>query len=171
MGCQRLAQKQPMVLVHTTKDGVEVYVERDDKSTNDFRVKFKKAGEKRLIAPSHLDLVIELYVKSVRDSRLTLRLRDRLLQIYDLVPTCKRFPPTLTVFKRSHARRFANLGKVGEFSVELLLVVSELLSVAEKSSGPSDLLNQRLHDFGTMERYSVIEAAVGDLRRGRSRGA
>lgn len=46
------------------------------------------------------------------------------------------FPPRLQFFRPEHVAPFQELDKVGEFSVEFLLVVTELLAIQEKTNYP-----------------------------------
>jgi hypothetical protein len=57
--------------------------------------------------------------------------------------------------------KFTELDKVGEFSVEFLLVVTELIMIQEKTNYPQGSLTQKLYaDFGIKDRFSVIQSAV-----------
>jgi len=50
---------------------------------------------------------------------------------------------------------------VGEFTVELLLVLTELMAIQEKTDYPKGTLTESLYrDFGVKDRFSVIQKAV-----------
>jgi len=50
---------------------------------------------------------------------------------------------------------------VGEFPIEFLLVVTELLAIQEKTNYPKGSLTENLYrDFGVKDRFSVIQKAV-----------
>ncbi len=71
------------------------------------------------------------------------------------------FPPRLQFFRPEHVEPFEDLDKVGEFSAEFLLVVSELLAIQEKTNYPEGSLTESLYkDFGVKDRFSVIQKAV-----------
>jgi len=47
------------------------------------------------------------------------------------------FPPTLQFFKPEHVEPFKELDKVGEFTVEFLLIAIELVAIQEKTNYPT----------------------------------
>ncbi|MEM2918753.1 MAG: hypothetical protein QXY62_04565 [Candidatus Altiarchaeota archaeon] len=149
-------------LIHTTKEGIKILVSRGKKreSPYDFRVWFKEPN-KRFRTPKHVHLIVELYVKQAFNSRLTFKLRDHLLRIFDLIKPIEYYPPKLQVYRSEHAEEFKELDKVGEFTVEFLLVVTELIMIQEKTNYPAGSLTQRLYyNFGRKDRFSVISSAV-----------
>jgi hypothetical protein len=146
--------------VYTTRNGVDVCVAPGTKSAHDFIVKYAERG-KRARTPQHVHLVVELYVKQAHDPQITIALRDHLLQIYDRVVPVTEFPPSLQVFQLSDIVPFQRLDEVGEFSVEFMLVVSELIFIQEKTNYPAGSMTQRLYrDFGVKDRFAVISAAT-----------
>ncbi len=151
-------------LVHTTQDGVEIFVERGKKPTSpyDFVVKFRDPRlSSHLRTPKHIHLIVELYVKEAFDKQLTYKLRNHLLWLFDQVQPIQTFPPTLQIFQPQHVLPFKALDQVGEFSVEFLLVVSELIFIQEKTNYPTGSLTRQLYeDFGQKDRFSVIHKAV-----------
>ncbi len=71
------------------------------------------------------------------------------------------FPPSLQLFKPEHIEAFKDLDKVGEFTVEFLLVAIELVAIQEKTNYPTGSLTENLYkDFGVKYRFSVIQKAV-----------
>jgi hypothetical protein len=71
------------------------------------------------------------------------------------------FPPSLQFFRPEHVEPFKELDKVGEFTVEFLLVVTELMAIQEKTNYPTGSLTESLYrDFGVKDRFSVIQKAV-----------
>lgn len=71
------------------------------------------------------------------------------------------FPPKLQFFKPEHVEPFKDLDRVGEFSVEFMLVVTELMAIQEKTNYPKGSLTESLYrDFGVKDRFSVIQKAV-----------
>jgi hypothetical protein len=148
--------------IWTTQQGVEIYVERGNKSQSphDFIVRYKEPG-KRLRTPKHVHLIVELYVKEAYNKTLTHDLRDHLIWVFDQVQPITSYPPTLQVYEPNHAQRFAALDNVGEFSVEFLLIVSELIFIQEKTNYPQGSLTKELYEaFGVMDRFSVIHKAT-----------
>jgi len=50
---------------------------------------------------------------------------------------------------------------VGEFTIEFLLVVTELIGIQEKTNYPEGSLTESLYrDFGVADRFSVIQKAT-----------
>lgn len=151
-----------MVLLHTTQSNVEIHVVKGTKSQSpwDFIVKFKQPG-RRLRTPSHVHLIVELYVKEAHNRNLTHQLVSYLLQVFQQVRPINYYPPRFQVFNRSNATPFAQLNAVGEFSVEFFLATSELIFIQEKTNYPAGSLTQRLYqNFGRKDRFTVIQNAI-----------
>jgi hypothetical protein len=149
-----------MSLIHTTAEGVQIFVEPGKKSAYDFIVRFRQPGG-RLRTPRHVHLIVEMYVKQAHDAALTTRLRDHLLGLFDRISPVVAFPPSLQLHQATDVRPFQKLNAVGEFSVEFLLVVSELIFIQEKTNYPTGSLTQRLYEaFGVKDRFSVIGMAT-----------
>lgn len=149
-------------LIYTTKSGVEILVSVGKKAESpyDFRVWFKEPN-KRLRTPKHIHLIVELYVKQAFNPSLTLRLRDHLLEVFDLIRPINYYPPRLQIYRPEHIGEFQELDKVGEFTVEFLLVVTELIMIQEKTNYPMSSLTQKLYyNFGRKDRFSVISSAA-----------
>jgi hypothetical protein len=71
------------------------------------------------------------------------------------------FPPSLQFFKPEHVEKFKKLDNFGEFSVEFLLVVIELIAIQEKTNYPSGTLTEELYkDLFVKDRFSVIQKAT-----------
>ena len=148
--------------IYTTQDGVEIFVEKGKKSQSpyDFRVRFRKPG-KRERTPTHVHLIVEMYVKSAFNPELTLKLKNYILDVFSKIQPINYYPPHLQVFKPEHVKPFIDLDRVGEFSVEFLLVTTELIMIQEKTNYPRGSLTQRLYaDFGVKDRFSVIQSSV-----------
>ena len=148
--------------VWTTERGVEILVKKGKKpeSPFDFRVRFREPG-KRERQQAHVHAIVEMYVKQALDAQLTLKLRDHILHVFDMVDPIQCYPPELQVFRPEHVKPFRELDKVGEFSVEFILVTTELIMIQEKTNYPMGSLTRKLYaDFGVKDRFSVIQAAT-----------
>ncbi len=152
----------PTVKIHTTQEGVEIFVSQGRKSSNDFVVKYKdRRYSTKSRTPKHIHLIVELYVKEAYDKQLTHQLRDYLVSLFDKVRPIDRFPPALQVYKPGNEQPFKKLDAVGEYSVEFLLVVTELIFIQEKTNYPEGSLTKELYeDFGKADRFSVIQKAA-----------
>ncbi|GIV06224.1 MAG: hypothetical protein KatS3mg016_1799 [Fimbriimonadales bacterium] len=151
-------------LIWTTQGGVEIAVERGSKpqSPHDFVVKFRDPNRGgRWRTPKHIHLIVELYVKEAYDAALTYQLRDYLVNLFQQIQPISSYPPRLQVYKPGNEQQFARLDAVGEFSVEFLLVVSELIFIQEKTNYPGGSLTLELYKaFGKEDRFSVINRAT-----------
>ncbi|OQX89617.1 MAG: hypothetical protein B6D65_02340 [candidate division Zixibacteria bacterium 4484_93] len=149
-------------LAYITKASVrfEVYPGKKRQSPYDFIVKFREPG-KRQRTPAHVHLIAEMYVKHAYNPSLTLKLRDHILTMLSQIKPVTSFPPALQFFKPEHVEPFKELDKVGEFTVEFLLVAIELVAIQEKTNYPTGTLTESLYkSFGVKDRFQVIQKAV-----------
>lgn len=149
-------------LIWTTERGVEIVVEAGRKSEHDFVVKYRAPQRSRnWRTPKHIHLIVELYVKEAYHPRLTYELRDYLISVYNKVQPISQYPPNLQVYQKGDEQRFLSLDAVGEYSVEFLLVVSELIFIQEKTNYSQGSLTRALYeDFGVKDRFSVVQKAA-----------
>jgi len=156
-------------LIHTTQEGFEIYVSpgRKVQSPFDFRVRFKQPGKPRLRTPSHVHLIVELYVKQAYNKPLADSLVSDLLRLFQQLAPINVYPPNFQKFVPGNAAPYAALNRVGEFSVEFILAVNELIFIQEKTNYPMGSLTQKLYqDFLTKnDRFSVLAQAAFSGRR------
>ncbi|HOL21364.1 MAG TPA: hypothetical protein PLQ41_00720 [bacterium] len=158
----RVKKLQEDDLIYTTATNIQigVYPGKKPESPYDFIVKFREPN-KRERTPAHIHLIVEMYVKYAYNPLLTLRLKEHILTMFNSISPINTFPPALQFFKPEHIEPFKELDKVGEFTVEFLLVITELLAIQEKTNYPSGSLTESLYeDFGVKDRFSVIQKAV-----------
>ena len=149
-------------LIYTTKSNVNIngYHGKKPESPYDFIVKYKELN-KRERTPKHIHIIVEMYVKYAYNPTLTLQLKEHILNMFNQIKPIDYFPPKLQFFKPEHTNPFQDLDKVGEFTVEFLLVTTELLAIQEKTNYPEGSLTESLYnDFGVKDRFSVISKAV-----------
>jgi hypothetical protein len=149
-------------LVYTTRTNVQigVYPGRKAESPYDFIVRFREPG-KRERTPAHVHLIVEMYVKHAHNPSLTLQLKEHILTMLSQINPVSSFPPNLQYFKPEHIEQFKELDNVGEFTIEFLLVVTELMAIQEKTNYPDGSLTESLYkDFGEKDRFQVIQKAV-----------
>lgn len=102
-----------------------------------------------------------MHVKHAYNPSLTLKLKDHVLTMLSQIKPVNSFPPNLQYFKPEHTEPFRDLDKVGEFTVEFMLVVTELMAIQEKTNYPEGSLTESLYKhFGVKDRFSVIQKAV-----------
>lgn len=153
---------QEYTLVYTTKENVQigVYLGRKPESPYDFIVKFREPGKQER-TPAHVHLIVEMCVKHTHNPLFTLKLKEHILTMLKTINSVSSFPSTLQFFKPEHIELFKELDRVGEFTIEFLFVVTELLAIQEKTNYPEGSLTESLYkDFGVKDRFSVIQKAV-----------
>lgn len=158
----KVGQLQEDDLVYTTSESVrfEVYPGSKQQSPYDFIVKFREPG-KRKRTPAHVHLIVEMYVKHAFNPLLTLKLRNHILDMLSQIKPVTSFPPTLQFFKPEHIGPFKELDKVGEFTVEFLLIAIELVAIQERTNYPTGTVTENLYkNFGVKDRFSVIQSSV-----------
>ena len=151
-----------MSQIHRTTNGVVVHVERGSKSTYDFIVKYQEP-DKRLRTPKHIHLIVDLFAKRTGNKALTDQLVDHIISNIILkVSPATAHPPALQVFSPAHANAFRDLNQYGEYSVEFLLVVTELIMIQEKTNYPDGTLNlnlfKKLREGADI--FSIVSAAT-----------
>lgn len=150
--------------IYTTQLGVDIYVYKGKKqqSLHDFVVKYKEPN-KRLRTPKHIHLIVDLYLKRAGDYNLTNALVDHIINsVIAVIQPVSSFPPQLQVYKPAHSQQFQGLDQYGEYSVEFLLVVTELILIQEKTNYPNGTMSLDL--FSKFRRgddiFSVVQAAT-----------
>jgi len=94
------------------------------------------------------------------NKELALKLRDHMLSVFDRISPVRYFPPKLQVFNPSDVDRFKELNGFGEYDVEFLLVVSELLMIQEKTNYPLGSMTQQMYAaFGREDIFGVVSSA------------
>ncbi|MEM4208986.1 MAG: hypothetical protein QW833_01185 [Candidatus Anstonellaceae archaeon] len=146
------------------EENIEILVSKGNKTQSPyyFKVHYKEKN-KRVRTPKHIHLIIDLYMKLSRNEKLTIKLVDHIInEIIMKVKPLNKFPPTLQVFKKEQAKKFKELNKYGEYSVEFILVVIELIMIQEVTNYPNGTMNLNLFKkFRNKESiYSVVSAAT-----------
>ncbi len=149
-------------LIYTTSNGTRIYVQKGGKSDFDFKVRYQEPGKNKR-TPQHIHLIIDLYMKKVGNKELTMRLVDHLIKdvILKVRPSMEN-PPALQVFSPDHIWPFQDLDAYGEYSVEFLLVVGELIIIQEKTNYPYGTMTERLFRSFRDEKdiFSVVSTAT-----------
>ncbi len=151
-------------LMHTTKDGVKILVSKGSKKESpfDFRVHYQEPN-KRVRTPKHIHLIIDLYMKLSRNEELTLKLVDYLINMMKKLKPVTQYPPSLQVYDKQDLSEFEELNNYGEYSVEFIVVVTELIMIQEKTNYPAGTMNVKVferfkdkHD----DIFAVVSAAT-----------
>jgi len=149
------------VLVYTTKNGTEILVEPGIKSKNDFKVRYKEPG-KFIRTPKHIHLIIDLYLKKAGNRELTLKLVYEFLEMLSKLKSSTKFPPEFQGFNKESFEKFSGLNKYGEYSVEFLAAIFNLIMIQEKTNYPNGIINKKLFEAFLAEKdiFSVVSAAT-----------
>lgn len=151
-------------LMHTTKDGVKILVSKGSKkeSSFDFRVHYQEPN-KRVRTPKHIHLIIDLYMKLCLNEELTLKLVDYLINMMKKLKPVTQYPPSLQVYDKQNLSEFEELNNYGEYSVEFIVVVTELIMIQEKTNYPTGTMNvkvfERFRDKHN-DIFAVVSAAT-----------
>ena len=128
----------------------------------DFRVHYQEPN-KRVRTPKHIHLIIDLYIKLSRNEELTLKLVDYLIDIMKKLKPENKYPPSLQVYNRKDIDKFKELDKYGEYSVEFILVVTELIMIQEKTNYPNGTMNIKVFERFRNKHdniFAVVSAAT-----------
>jgi hypothetical protein len=155
------------VEVYVTKNNDKIYVTRGSKSELDFIVKYQSPG-KRMRTPKHIHIFFDLYAKLTGNEDLAMKLIDYIIDLIGRIPPETSFPPSLKFFSPNDALTFSELNKYGEYSVEFLLVIVELILRQEKTNYPSGTLS--IKGFRAIRRKADIFSIVSSASFGRKRG-
>ncbi|MCY3543418.1 MAG: hypothetical protein OXH22_05185 [Chloroflexi bacterium] len=151
-------------IAYITSDDVTVYTTEGDKpeSDYDFKVKYRQPG-KRPRTPKHIHIIIDLYQKRDAEPNLTNAFVDHIINnIIEPAVAITSYPPDLQIFRTTHISEFEGLSGVGEYSVEFLLVIIELIMIQERTNYPEGTMNLDLfRKFRNNEDiFSVVSAAT-----------
>lgn len=157
-----MTKKSDCVLVYTCEDGTQIYVTKGIISEWDYKVGFLKNNQKRTPRfAKHAHIIIDLYMKYSYNPELTMKLKEYFVNLLDQVQPITSFPPHVQQFRPEYAQPYQELNSVGMFSVEALMVYTELLMIQEKTNYPPMTFNRKLfNDFLIKEQYSVINTAT-----------
>ena len=148
-------------LFRTTQDGIGIYTEPGQKSAYDFVVRYRQPG-KRMRTPKHIHIIADLYQKRGAKPGLVNDFVDHIIGIISATAPASAYPPVLRAFDEGQIERFAGLDDIGEYGVEFLLVVIELIMIQERTNYPDGDMNRRLfRKFRDGEDiFSVVGAAT-----------
>ena len=129
-----------------------------------YRDSFTKTSAPR--TPKHIHWVIDLLLKKENSRTLTLEFIDYLLAIYDrITPFCSKADQRscALIFSTSNElQRFATLNQFGQYSVEFLAHVMELLSIEEKTGFDGAFMFKGVLQALRQEKdiFSIVSAAT-----------
>ncbi len=123
-------------------DGIIIGVFEGSRGANpnhDILIKYQEGG-KRLRTPKHIHWVIDLLIKKEHDRDLTLKFMQYLRDMYNRVEAFRsKEDRALCVLKETTPKRlkhFERLNKYGEYKVEFIGYLIELMIKMEKNTPP-----------------------------------
>ena len=148
-------------IIYTTQDGVDVIVKHGTKSEKDFIVKYQEPG-KRKRTPKHIHLVVDIFSKKTGNEDLTNRLLDEIIRMIDLLEPAKTYPPRLQYFENTKLKPYQDLNNYGQYSIEFVFVVIELIMIQEKTNYPDGTLNRNLFSQirNDADIFSIVSTAT-----------
>ncbi|MGM0365209.1 MAG: hypothetical protein ACQEP5_01590 [Actinomycetota bacterium] len=153
-------QEEDANLIYRTSDNVDIYVDKGIKSVNDFIVKYRQPG-KRKRTPKHIHLLIDLLIKKCCDKELTMKFVKKLFGTLRKIEPSKSFPPKFQCFNKADYDVFNKLNNYGEYSVEFLAAIFDLIMIQEKTNYPDGILNKQFYKSFLSEKdiFSLVSAA------------
>ncbi len=151
-----------LIPIYTAQNGTVIGVVKGGKSLYNFRVKYRGQGKQER-TPKHMHVIIDLYMKLVGNEPLTMRMVDHIINNIILkVSPATAFPPKLQIFQPSQVQTYQVLNQYGEYPVDFLLVVTELIQIQEKTNYPTGTLNLNLFQLFRRKAdiFSVVSAAT-----------
>lgn len=151
-----------------------VYVFQGKLSQFDILVKYKK-GDSRIRTPKHIHWVVDVLMKMQGNERLT---REYLQAIQNCWLTCEPLPNNdfatiRTLIERGERavdiERYSALNSFGEYKVDFLYVLMELLAVQEKTNrADAHIFGEILEDLLEDDRdiFKIVQAAGFAGRKG-----
>lgn len=102
-------------------------------------------------------------MKLSRNKELTLKLVDYLIDMMKKLKPETEFPPSLQVYNKNDIAKFQELNNYGQYSVEFILVVIELIMIQEKTNYPNGTMNIKVFEKfrdSNDDIFSVVSAAT-----------
>ena len=140
-------------------DGTTIGIFAGNRGANpdhDILIKYQEEG-KRLRTPKHIHWVIDLLIKKEHNKELTLRFMNYLREMYDRVEAFKSKEDRALCFIKettsSKLKEFEELNKYGEYKVDFIGHLIELMIKMEKNTPPDkpakvfkELMDAMIHE-------------------------
>ncbi len=164
------------ISVTMINDSFIVAVYKGKKSAADivvrYRQRLKNGGWSRIRTPKHIHWTVDILLKMLKCDKLTKKFLDELIKIWekDVHPLSEEDVKKLdlnqlVISKKDILERFKELNRYGEYSVDFLLLIAELLMLQEKTNYPSGklflILLKKLKEGEDL--FSIVQTA--SLRR------
>lgn len=150
-------------LIKTTSNNIQILVSKGSKpeSPYDFKVHYKEPG-KRPRTPKHIHLIIDLYMKLSKNEDLTLKFIGYLIDMMQKLKPETTFPPSTQISNHPYSE-FTELNQYGEYTVEFICSIIELIMIQEKTNYPNGNLNVKVFKMfrdNHKEIFRVVSAAT-----------
>jgi len=137
-----------------------IYLRKPGKGQQGFSVWYRPVTRTSARAVTLRYLLLELFMKYAYDPCKTLVLVDRLIANYGLLLTSHSLPPSVTLTSPTAAVPYQSLNKVGDVTVEFLMVGFEFLSLREVAwPRGADRVSRVLHTFAVRDNIQVLKNA------------
>lgn len=121
-----------------------------------------------ILRPTHPERLVNidegfLFSNRFRNKGLTLKLVDYLIDMMKRLNPETKFPPSLQVYNKKDLDRFEELNQYGQYSVEFIQVVTELIMIQEKTNYPTGTMNIKVFESFRNKHddiFSVVSAAT-----------
>ena len=80
------------------------------------------------------------------NKELTLKLVDYLIDMMKKLKPETKYPPSLQVYVKQDLTEFEELNNYGQYSVEFIVVVTELIMIQEKTNYPTGTMNVKVFE-------------------------
>ena len=101
-------------------------------------------------------------MKKVGDKKLTLELVKEFLKMLPNLRISKEFPPKFQEFSKERFSIYEPLNSFGEYSVEFLAAIFDLIMIQEKTNYPNGTINRKLFEAFLAEKdiFSIVSGAT-----------
>jgi len=139
----------------------KIGVDKGNKSELDFKVKYKEA-QKNERTPKHIHLMIDILLKRQGNPELTQRLIRFFNEMLEHIEAADEYPPRFQIYRPGIGEPFKELSEYGDYDVEFLIAIFELIMIQEKTNYPAGTLNLKL--FKRLEEgadiFTLVSAAT-----------
>ena len=151
------------ILIKKTSDNIQILVSKGSKAESpfDFKVHYREPG-KRIRTPKHVHIIIDLYMKLSRNEALTLKFVDYLVEMMHKLSPETKFPPATQISNHPYSE-FNELNQYGEYAVEFICAITELIMIQEKTNYPNGNLNVKVFKMfrdNHKDIFAVVSAAT-----------
>lgn len=172
-GTKTIGKSRKKAIIEFVFDEYVIYVFQGELSQFDILVKYTKKAT-RIRTPKHVHWAVDILMKMQGDEKLTKAYLSAIQKCWDkCVPLKNNDYETLKALikageKEIEIEKYSKLNQFGEYNVEFLYVLMELLAVQEKTNNPNAYMFGRvIHEIMKEDRdiFKIVSTAVYGGRR------